>query len=80
MTGLSRRRFLTAGGGLTLAGALSACGSPIATSLTGGQPATADVIYWHLFGGGDGENMAAMVSMPLAVAGCVVTSSTRSPW
>jgi multiple sugar transport system substrate-binding protein len=62
MTGLSRRRFLTAGGGLTLAGALSACGSPIASSLTGGQPATADVIFWHLFGGGDGENMAAMVA------------------
>jgi multiple sugar transport system substrate-binding protein len=61
MTGLSRRRFLAAGGGLTLAGALSACGSPVATSLTGGQPATADVIFWHLFGGGDGENMKKMV-------------------
>jgi multiple sugar transport system substrate-binding protein len=62
MSGLSRRRFLTASGGLTLAGALSACGTPIGTSLTGGQPATADVIYWHLFGGGDGANMATMVS------------------
>jgi len=62
MTGLSRRRFLAAGGGLTLAGALSACGSPVATSLTGGQPATADVIFWHLFGGGDGENMKKMVT------------------
>lgn len=61
MTGLSRREFLAAGGGLTLAGALSACGTPIGTSLTGGQPATADVIYWHLFGGGDGANMSAMV-------------------
>jgi multiple sugar transport system substrate-binding protein len=59
---MSRRQFLAAGGGLTLAGALSACGSPVASSLTGGQPATADVIYWHLFGGGDGANMATMVS------------------
>lgn len=58
---LTRRRFLALGGGLTLAGALSACGSPVVTSLTGGQPATADVIFWHLFGGGDGENMATMV-------------------
>lgn len=58
---LTRRGFLTLGGGLTLAGALSACGSPVATSLTGGQPQTADVIFWHLFGGGDGENMATMV-------------------
>jgi len=61
-TGVSRRRFLSIGGGLTLAGALSACGSPITTSLTGGQPATADVIFWHLFGGGDGANMAEMVA------------------
>ncbi|MDX6298918.1 MAG: multiple sugar transport system substrate-binding protein [Nocardioidaceae bacterium] len=58
---MSRRQFLAAGGGLTLAGVLSACGSPVASSLTGGQPATADVIYWHLFGGGDGANMATMV-------------------
>jgi multiple sugar transport system substrate-binding protein len=61
MTGMSRRRFLAAGGGVSLAGLLSACGSPVVTSLTGGQPATADVIFWHLFGGGDGENMATMV-------------------
>src|SRR3712207_6715549 len=61
MTGLSRRQFLAAGGGLSVAAALSACASPIATSFTGGQPRTADVIFWHLFGGGDGENMAAMV-------------------
>lgn len=46
---------------MSLAGLLSACGSPVVTSLTGGQPATADVIFWHLFGGGDGENMATMV-------------------
>jgi multiple sugar transport system substrate-binding protein len=61
MTGLSRRQFLAAGGGLTLAGMLSACGSPVATSFTGAQPQTADVIFWHLFGGGDGANMATMV-------------------
>jgi len=59
---MSRRQFLAAGGGVTLAGILSSCGSPIASSMTGGQPATADIIYWHLFGGGDGANMATMVS------------------
>jgi multiple sugar transport system substrate-binding protein len=58
---ISRRQFLAASGGLTVAGLLSACGSPVATNLTGGQPATADVIFWHLFGGGDGENMTKMV-------------------
>jgi multiple sugar transport system substrate-binding protein len=61
VTRLSRRSFLAAGGAATLAGGLSACGSPIATSLTGGQPSTADVIFWHLFGGGDGANMTTMI-------------------
>ncbi|MGY1785929.1 extracellular solute-binding protein [Geodermatophilus sp. SYSU D00698] len=61
MTGLSRRQFLAAGGSVSLAVAMSGCASPIATSFTGGQPRTADVIFWHLFGGGDGENMATMV-------------------
>jgi multiple sugar transport system substrate-binding protein len=62
MTGpVSRRRFLAAGGGLTLTGLLAACSSPVLTSITGGQPAPADVIYWNLFGGGDGANMALMV-------------------
>jgi multiple sugar transport system substrate-binding protein len=61
MTGLSRRQFLAAGAGVTLAGLTSGCASPIVTSFTGGQPATADVIFWHLFGGGDGENMGTMV-------------------
>jgi multiple sugar transport system substrate-binding protein len=78
MTGLSRRRFLAAGGGLTLAGALSACGSPVATSLTGGQPATADVIFWHLFGGGDGENMATMVQNFQKASGRSVESTLLS--
>lgn len=58
---LSRRGFLTAAGGLTLAGLLSACSSPIIAGFTGGQPDTADVIFWHLFSGGDGANMKLMV-------------------
>jgi multiple sugar transport system substrate-binding protein len=61
MPGLSRRQFLAAGGGVALAAALSGCASPIASSFTGAQPKTADVIFWHLFGGGDGANMATMV-------------------
>jgi len=63
MTGsVSRRRFLAAGGGLTLAGLLAGCGGPVMSSVTGSAPETADVIYWHLFGGGDGANMKTMVS------------------
>jgi multiple sugar transport system substrate-binding protein len=78
MAELSRRQFLAATGGLTLAGALSACSSPIATSITGGQPATADVIYWHLFGGGDGANMATMIDQFQGSSGRSVESTLLS--
>src|SRR3712207_383666 len=78
MTGLSRRQFLAAGGGLSVSAALSACASPIATSFTGGQPRTADVIFWHLFGGGDGENMATMLETFRESSGLSVESSLLS--
>jgi multiple sugar transport system substrate-binding protein len=78
MTGLTRRRFLAAGGAVTVASALSACRGPIATSITGGQPATADVIFWHLFGGGDGENMATMVKQYQKSSGRSVESTLLS--
>src|SRR4051812_41596540 len=78
MTDLSRRQFLAAGGGLGLAGLVSACGSPVATSLTGGQPATADVIFWNLFGGGDGANMATMVAKFQKASGRTVEATLLS--
>ncbi|MGY1601624.1 substrate-binding domain-containing protein [Geodermatophilus sp. SYSU D00815] len=78
MNELSRRQFLAAGGGITLAVAAAGCGSPVASSLTGGQPQTADVIYWHLFGGGDGENMATMVEEYVQSSGRSVESSLLS--
>jgi multiple sugar transport system substrate-binding protein len=78
MTGLSRRQFLAAGGGVALTAALSACSSPIVTSFTGGQPKTADVIFWHLFGGGDGANMATMVKEFQASSGESVESTLLS--
>src|SRR3954451_6886946 len=75
---VTRRQFMAAGGGLTLAGMLAACGSPVMTSITGGQPATADVIFWHLFGGGDGENMATMVKQYQKSSGRSVESTLLS--
>src|SRR3712207_5440923 len=78
MTGLSRRQFLAAGGGAALAVALSGCASPIASSLTGSQPKTADVIFWHLFGGGDGANMATMVKQYQKDSGRSVESTLLS--
>ena len=75
---VSRRQFLAIGGGLGLAGALSACASPVVTSITGGQPDPADVIYWNLFGGGDGINMTKMVQTFQKTSGLSVESTLLS--
>ena len=76
---LSRRRFLIAGGGLTAAGMLAGCSSPILSSVTGAQPDTADVIFWHLFGGGDGANMKTMVGQ-VESADRISVESTLLSW
>jgi len=75
---VSRRQFLAVGGGLALTGALSACASPVVTSITGGQPDPADVIYWNLFGGGDGINMTKMVQTFQKSSGLSVESTLLS--
>ncbi len=75
---VSRRQFLALGGGVALTGALSACASPIVTSITGGQPDPADVIYWNLFGGGDGINMTKMVQTFQKASGLSVESTLLS--
>jgi multiple sugar transport system substrate-binding protein len=77
---VSRRQFLAVGGGLTMAGALAACSSPIVTSLTGAQPSEADVIFWNLFGGGDGANMLLMVNAFRKANSGVSVESTTLPW
>jgi multiple sugar transport system substrate-binding protein len=58
---MHRRGFLRAGGGLVVAGLAAGCSSPVTSGLFGTAPNTADVIFWHLFGGGDGANMGTMV-------------------
>jgi multiple sugar transport system substrate-binding protein len=58
---MHRRDFLRAGGALAVAGLAAGCSSPVASGLLGTPPSTADVIFWHLFGGGDGANMTTMV-------------------
>ena len=75
---LSRRQFLRAGGGLAVAALAAGCSSPIVPGLTGSQPSTADVIYWHLFGGGDGANMTTMVGDFQKSSGLSVESSLLS--
>jgi multiple sugar transport system substrate-binding protein len=52
---------LGAMGGLALGGtALSACGTPLATGLTGAAPGHDQFTFWNLFSGGDGTRMVEM--------------------
>ncbi|MCU1526823.1 MAG: sugar transporter substrate-binding protein, partial [Frondihabitans sp.] len=56
----TRRSFL--GGGLAAAGALAlaGCASPLAAGLAGSPLNPHQLIYWNLFGGGDGTRMQTM--------------------
>lgn len=60
----SRRDLLRTGlagaAGLTLASALSGCGSALSAGLVGSQLAPGTVSFWNLFGGGDGARMQIM--------------------
>lgn len=63
-TGLSRRAFLAAGLGAAtvplLAGCSSNIGTTVAAGLFGTRLPTSTLVYWNLFGGGDGTRMQAM--------------------
>lgn len=55
------RRGLLRGAGLLGAGVgLSACGSTVASGVTGAGDAPDTLTYWNLFSGGDGTRMVAM--------------------
>jgi multiple sugar transport system substrate-binding protein len=75
---MPRRDFLRAGGGLVVAGLVAGCSSPVASGLWGSPPSTADVIFWHLFGGGDGANMTKMVADFQKSSGHTVESTLLS--
>lgn len=57
---LPRRRLLGAGGVLAASSALAGCGSPLAAGLVGSELSPGTLVYWNLFGGGDGGRMKAM--------------------
>jgi multiple sugar transport system substrate-binding protein len=60
-SGPTRRSVLAGLGGLALGGtALSACGTPLATGLTGAAPSRNQFTFWNLFSGGDGDRMVQM--------------------
>ena len=62
--GLSRRQLLRGGLGaaaaIGLGGGLSGCGSTLSAGVVGSQLSPETVVYWNLFGGGDGARMQSM--------------------
>lgn len=57
---LSRRGFLAAGAAAATVLPLAACSSPIAAGLAGSALNPETLVFWNLFGGGDGVRMQAM--------------------
>ena len=57
---ISRRGFLTAALGAAAVPLLAGCSSPVAAGLFGTRLSTDTLVYWNLFGGGDGTRMQAM--------------------
>ncbi|HET9649218.1 MAG TPA: extracellular solute-binding protein [Microlunatus sp.] len=62
---MSRRTLLRgalgAAAGLTAAGGLAGCGTPLAAGLVGSELAPGTLTFWNLFGGGDGVRMQSML-------------------
>ncbi len=56
------RGALGAAAGLSLAGGISGCCSPLAAGLVGSELSPGTLTYWNLFGGGDGVRMQTMES------------------
>lgn len=75
---LSRRGLLAGAGAGSAAALLAGCGTPLAPAFLGTEPTTADVVFWHLFGGGDGANMATMITSVEQSAGLDVESTLLS--
>jgi multiple sugar transport system substrate-binding protein len=57
---LTRRGLLGAGLAALAAPALAACSSPAVAGLTGAQLDPRTLVFWNLFGGGDGSRMQTM--------------------
>jgi multiple sugar transport system substrate-binding protein len=76
----SRRSFL-AGLGLVAGGAaLSACGTPLATGVSGAAPSAEQLTYWNLFAGGDGTRMVEMEDGYRAANPDITLSAVTLAW
>ncbi|WP_417564360.1 extracellular solute-binding protein [Microbacterium sp.] len=77
---LSRRGFLTAAVGAAAVPLLAGCSSPVAAGLFGAQLSPQTIVYWNLFGGGDGTRMEAMEAGYRKVYGPDSLQATTFAW
>ncbi|GAA2751418.1 hypothetical protein GCM10009869_15190 [Amnibacterium kyonggiense] len=57
---MTRRGLLSAGIAAMAVPALAACSSPVVAGLTGAELDPRTLVFWNLFGGGDGSRMQEM--------------------
>ena len=65
--------------GLSIAGGLSGCGSPISAGLFGSELAPGTLTFWNLFGGGDGARLQTMLSRRTPTRTAARTHYRRRP-
>lgn len=76
----SRRRMLSAGALAATALPLASCSSPLAAGLLGSDLDPETVIYWNLFGGGDGVRMQDMQAGYRETYGADSLQATTLTW
>ena len=79
-TSVSRRRLLSAGALAATALPLAGCSSPLAAGLLGSELDPETVVYWNLFGGGDGVRMQDMQDGYRDIYGRGALQATTLAW
>lgn len=77
---ISRRGFLTAALGAAAVPLLAGCSSPVAAGLFGTKLSPETLVYWNLFGGGDGTRMQAMEDGYRKLYGAGSLQATTFAW
>lgn len=76
----SRRAALRGAGALALGLPLSACSSPLGAGLLGSELDPRTLVYWNLFGGGDGGRMQDMEKVYTQAHGADSLQATTLAW
>ncbi|WP_165831685.1 extracellular solute-binding protein [Brachybacterium endophyticum] len=78
---IGRRALLGGGAALALSAPLSACSSPLGAGFVGAEVAPETLVFWNLFGGGDGGRMQDMEKVyEKAHGGASALQATTLTW